>query len=63
MGNYDNHYFCDPYLPHDIGWHDGVGVSQIPFEPHTAVLVIIVINYPNYHQHYRHNCNNYLKLT
>ena len=34
--------FCDPHLPHDIGWHDGVGASQIPCDPHTAVLVMII---------------------
>ena len=34
-------WHLDNYLPHDIGWHDGVGVSQLPCDPHTVVLVII----------------------
>ena len=34
--------FCDPHLPHDIGWHDGVGASQIPCDPHTVVLGMII---------------------
>ena len=71
IANHDNDDFCDPHLPHDIGWHDGVGASQIPFDPHTAVLGIIIINYQNYHHfrhhyhHYCHNCNspNWLIIT